>query len=170
MSSEIVTIVNSADEVIGQAPRTQVRAEGLIHRVTYIFVFNAKQQILLQKRTNIKDIYPSYYDLAAGGVVSVGESYEVCAYRELHEELDLKNVPLTQQFDHYFDDGHNRYFGRVYTCWHDGPFTLQASEVQSAEFVEIRQVLEGEFEPLTPDTFSVLERWLERNPVGKLLG
>ena len=163
MSSEMVTIVNSVNEIIGQAPRTKVRAEGLIHRVTYILVFNAKQQILLQKRTKIKDIYPSYYDLAAGGVVSAGEEYEASAYRELHEELGLKDIPLKRQFDHYYDDGHNRYFGRVYTCWHNGPFKLQASEVQSAEFVNIGQIFESEFEPLTPDTFSVLEQWLEVN-------
>ncbi len=158
MTDEIVILVDENDHVTGEAPRSRVRKEGLIHRVSYILVFNSGGQLLLQKRTTIKDLYPGYYDAAAGGVVTCGESYEVSASRELEEELGLVNKPLICHFDHYFDDGFNRYWGRVFSCQHDGSFTLQASEVESALFVDVERVLNKEFNPLTPDTFEVLQR------------
>jgi isopentenyldiphosphate isomerase len=158
MTDEIVILVDENDHVIGKAPRSRVRNEGLIHRVTYILVFNSDGQLLLQKRTTIKDLYPGYYDAAAGGVVTCGESYEASASRELEEELGLANTPFIFHFDHYFDDGFNRYWGRVFSCQHDGPFTLQASEVESALFVDVERILNKEFDPLTPDTFEVLQR------------
>jgi isopentenyldiphosphate isomerase len=161
MALEIVTLVNLSDEVIGEAPRSEMRDKGLLHRVTYIFVFNSKQELLLQKRTEVKDFCPGYFDVAAGGVVTAGESYEVSAERELEEELGLKGVPLEFRFDHYFEDDHNRCWGRVFSCQSEGPFKLQASEVQEAKFVSLQQVLNGEFEPITPDTFTALKRLVE---------
>lgn len=160
MSAEIVTLVDVNDHEIGAAPRARVRKEGLIHRVCYILVFNAEDQLLLQKRTSIKDLYPGYYDAAAGGVLLAGESYDVSAQRELQEELGI-SATMKTHFDHYFDDGFNRYWGRVYSCRHEGPFKLQASEVQSVEFVDIAQILDGQFSPLTSDTMEVLNKWLE---------
>jgi len=159
MSEEIVTLVDINDQVIGQAPRSKVRKQALIHRVTYILVFNEAGQLLLQKRTAVKDLYPDYYDAAAGGVLSAGETYEASAERELKEELGINDTPLRSHFDHYFESPDNRCWGRVFTCVHNGPFTLQASEVQSAQFVDIESVLEGHFQPLTPDTDAVLRRW-----------
>lgn len=160
MLEEIVTLVNSDNHIIGQAPRSEVREKVLIHRVTYILVFNDAGQLLLQKRTPSKDLYPGHYDAAAGGVLTIGESYESSAARELSEELGiLTDTPLQAHFDHYFERPDNRCWGRVFSCTHNGPFVLQASEVQSVEFVTMEQVLNGHFQPLTPDTESVLRRW-----------
>jgi isopentenyldiphosphate isomerase len=161
MPDEIVSLVDVNDRVIGQAPRARVRNEGLIHRVTYIFVFNSKGQLLLQKRTPLKDLFPGSYDAAAGGVLLAGETYERSAGRELHEELGIR-VPMQAHFKHYFDDGFNRYWGRVFSCQHEGPFELQPSEVQCVEFVDMERVVSGEFSPLTPDTHEVLLRWLDQ--------
>lgn len=159
MLDEIVTLVDLDDQVVGKAPRSRVREEGLIHRVTYILVFNTVGQLLLQKRTSIKDLFPSYYDAAAGGVVQYGESYEVSAIRELGEELGARDTLLTFQFDHYFDDGFNRYWGRVFSCRYEGPFKLQVSEVESVLFVDVEQILSKKINPLTPDTFEVLRKF-----------
>lgn len=87
-----------------------------------------------------------------------GEAYQASAERELHEELGIQ-TPLHEHFDHYFDDGHNRYWGRVFSCRSEGPFVLQVSEIESAQFVEIERVLDQSFSPLTPDTFEVLQEW-----------
>jgi 8-oxo-dGTP pyrophosphatase MutT (NUDIX family) len=159
MDSEIVVLVDANDNIVGEAPRVEVRQKGLIHRVTYILLVNQQGQLLLQKRTPTKDIFPGYFDAAAGGVVTRGESYEASAVRELEEELGISDVPLHAHFDHYFDDGFNRYWGRVFSCQHEGPFSLQASEVESVQFVEVKRLIDGEFLPLTPDTQEILLRW-----------
>ena len=135
-----------------------MRSRSLRHRVTYIFVFDSAGRLFVQRRTPTKDLYPGYYDLAAGGVVCVGESYEDSAVREAREELGITDVPLQSRFKFYFEDDDNKSWGMVYTCTCDGPFLLQEEEVESGEFVAVDTVLSGGVSPVTPDTLAVLER------------
>ena len=159
-ANELVALVDDANEVIGSVPRGRVRAENLLHRATYIFVFNTQGQLLVQLRTATKDLYPAYFDAAAGGVVGAGESYDECAERELGEELGIGGTTLRPCFEFYYEDSFCRCFGKVYRACHDGPFRLQAEEVQNAEFVDPARVVAGEITPLTPDTLVALERLL----------
>ncbi len=158
---EVVPIIDREDKIVDQVPRSVMRSQGLRHRVTYIFVFDSTGKIFVQKRTDTKDLYPGYFDLAAGGVVCVGESYEESALREAEEELGIRDQPLQSHFKFYFEEAGNRCWGKVFSCIHDGPFELQKEEVASGEFVDIDRVLGGEITPITPDTLAVLRRYLE---------
>ena len=160
-SEEIVLIVDEQDHVVGQAPRHVMRTKGLLHRVTYILVFDSQGKLFVQKRTKTKDLYPGYYDLAAGGVVCAGESYAQSARRELREELGIAQ-PLTPHFKYFFDEDPNRCWGQVFSCVHDGPFTLQQEEVESGEFMTLEAVSGGKIDPVTPDTQAVLEHYLKQ--------
>ena len=155
---EIVPIVDRDDNIVDEVPRYVMRSRSLRHRVTYVFVFDTAGRLFVQKRTPTKDLYPGYYDLAAGGVVCVGESYEDSAAREVREELGITCVPLDSRFKFYFEDDDNRSWGMVFTCTWDGPFALQAEEVESGEFVAVDAILKGGVSPVTPDTLAVLER------------
>ncbi len=157
-SEEIVTVVDGENRPIAELPRHRVRSENLHHRATYIFVFDRHGRVLVQRRTTIKDVYPGRYDLAAGGVVAAGESYEECAEREAAEELGIRGTALEPKLDLYYEDERNRCFGRVFTCVHDGPFTLQPEEVESAAFHTVDEIAAGRIEPLTPDTLLAFER------------
>lgn len=157
---ERVVIVDDRNQVVGAAPREKMRRKRLPHRATFILVFDSLNRLLVQQRTATKDIYPGYYDLAAGGVVVEGESYEESAARELEEELGIRGLPLNPRFDFLFEDSGNRCFGRVYSCICDGPFRLQAEEVVSAEFRPLEEILDGQVEPVTPDTLEALRRFL----------
>ena len=69
---------------IGAVSRRIMRQQNLIHRASYILVFNRRRRTLHPKKDpRTKDVYPGYWDLAAGGVVLAGESYEESAVREL---------------------------------------------------------------------------------------
>lgn len=155
---ERITLVDDANRVVGAAPRSRLGEAGLIYRAAYILVFNSRGELFVQKRTPTKDLYPGYYDAAAGGIVLADESYAACARRELAEELGVE-APLTRRFDFYFDEAGNRVWGRVYTCVHDGPLRLQAEEIESGMFAAVAEVLGGRFAPLTPDTRQALERY-----------
>jgi 8-oxo-dGTP pyrophosphatase MutT (NUDIX family) len=156
---EIVVIVDADNKVVDQVPRSRMRSRHLTYRATYILVFNSEQQILVQKRTATKDMYPSYYDVAAGGVVTAGESYDESATREAQEELGLVGVSLTPHFDFYFEDPSNRVWGRVYSCIYDGELVLQEEEIEECFFCAPGKVLAGEIQPVTPDSIEALRRY-----------
>jgi len=158
---EFVQIVDRHNNETGSAPRHEMRARGLVHRATYILVFNSKGRIFVHKRTMNKDVYPGYYDVAAGGVVLDGESYDESARRELEEELGIRDTDLTPHFTFFYEDGTNQVWGRVYSCTHDGKLTLQAEEIESGFFAPPEDVLAlGGKEPFTPDGLYVLKRYL----------
>ena len=158
---EIVLIVDEDNQPVGAAPRRRMRAENLRHRATYIFVLDSEGRVLVQRRTDTKDLFPGYYDLAAGGVVAAGESYEECAAREAEEELGIRETPIVPRFDFHYADSNTRCFGRVFVCHHDGPFVLQAEEVASVRFHSQEEIARGEVAPVTPDSLLAFRRLLE---------
>ena len=155
---EIVQIVDEQDREIGAVARHIMREQRLIHRASYILVFNDAGQIFVQKRTMTKDMYPGYWDVAAGGVVLARESYEESARRELTEELGIQ-ARLEHVLDHYYADESNRVWGRVFTCIHEGPFLLQPEEVEYGRFMTVQQAMAmSKKEPFTPDGIEILAR------------
>ena len=159
MSEEQVVIVDEENQVTGSAPRSVMRRDGLCHRATFIFVFDSEGYLYIQKRTLTKDVYPGYFDLAAGGVVAEGEDYDTAAARELSEELGISDVPLSPRFHFYYHSDECRLWGKVFTCVYDGLLTLQEEEVAGVIREKPEAVLaEPEKYPYTPDTLVALER------------
>ncbi|MEA3469768.1 MAG: NUDIX hydrolase YfcD [Thermodesulfobacteriota bacterium] len=156
---EIIQIVDRDNLEVEALPRRIMREQGLIHRACYILVFNEKQELFLQKRTDTKDVYPSCWDVAAGGVVLAGESYEESAARELAEELGVDGVSLTTLFDQYFEKASNRVWGRIFSCTHNGPFQLQKEEVAFGCFMSVAEIFKlSEKEDFTPDGIAMLRK------------
>ncbi|MDH3598142.1 MAG: NUDIX hydrolase YfcD [Candidatus Tectomicrobia bacterium] len=166
-TDEIVVIVDEQNHVVGSATRREMRAKHLPHRSTYIMVFNSKGNLYVQKRSPTKDIFPGYYDPFAGGVVAADESYETCAYRELEEEMGIREVPLTRLFEFYFADARARVWGEVFACIYDGVIVLQEEEVESGEFLSIDAIQQrAQSDPYTPDGLMALGRYLDLYPAG----
>ena len=162
-ADEIVAIVDEQNNVIGAIPRREMRAKRLLHRSTYILVFNSQGEIYVQKRAMTKDVFPGYFDPATGGVVLAGESYEESAQRELEEEMGIRDVPLTRLFDFYFEDEHARVWGRTFSCEYNGKIIPQAEEVEYVEMMTIDDILRrAETEQFTPDGLLVVRRYLEK--------
>ncbi|MCL2789300.1 MAG: NUDIX hydrolase YfcD [Desulfobulbus sp.] len=160
---ELVEIVDRDNHSIGAVTRQIMRQQNLIHRASYVLVFNRNGQLFIQKRTRTKDIYPGCWDLAAGGVVLAGESYLESAQRELREELELTGVKLTHLFDQYFEESDNRVWGRIFFCVSEGPFTLQKEEIDHGRFIDLDDIEAlHQTEPVTPDGMALLRR-LPRN-------
>jgi 8-oxo-dGTP pyrophosphatase MutT (NUDIX family) len=161
-ADEVVAIVDAQNQVVGSVPRREMRAKRLPHRSTYVLVFNSRGELYVQKRTMTKDVFPGYFDPAAGGVVLAGETYEQGAERELEEEMGIRHVPLTPLFDFYFENEHTCLWGQVFSCVYDGEVVLQAEEVESGTFLPIHEILRrADTEPYTPDGLYVLRRYLD---------
>jgi isopentenyldiphosphate isomerase len=158
---EVVLIVDERNQEVAQVSRRVMREGCLIHRASYILVFNRQGEIFVQRRTMSKDIYPGYLDVATGGVVLAGESYELAAKRELAEELGVQKIALASHFDFYHEAEQNRVWGRVFSCTAEGPFILQPEEVEDGFFLHVKAVraLAG-VERFTPDGLVALQRVL----------
>jgi 16S rRNA (adenine1518-N6/adenine1519-N6)-dimethyltransferase len=89
---ESFDVVDDINRVIGQAPRAEVHARKLKHRAVHVFAFTPQGELLLQKRSHLKDSCPELWDSSAAGHLDVGESYVDCAGRELQEELGLEKL------------------------------------------------------------------------------
>jgi isopentenyl-diphosphate delta-isomerase len=89
-SDELFDVVDADDRVIGQERRSVVHARGLAHRAVHIFLFNSRGQLLVQRRSALKDEFPLTYTSSASGHVAAGETYEECAPRELKEEIGIE--------------------------------------------------------------------------------
>jgi isopentenyldiphosphate isomerase len=161
-ADEVVIIVDEENNEVGAVPRREMRAGRLPHRATYILVFNSGGELYVQKRTQTKDVFPGYYDVAAGGVVLAGESYEEGAVRELAEELGIRDMPLVPLFDFFYENEHIRLWGRAFSCVYDGNLVLQEEEIESGTFMKVDEVLRlAETEPFTPDCLHVLQRHID---------
>ena len=158
-AAEIIQIVDENNEELAALTRELMREQNLIHRASYILVFNKAKELFIHRRTLCKDIYPGYWDIAAGGVVLAGESYGDSARRELTEELGIKTNNLVHCFDHFYEDKNNRVWGRIYCCSYEGPFVLQKEEVEYGMFVPVQTALNmSKKEPFTPDGIEILNR------------
>ncbi|MBF0316641.1 MAG: NUDIX domain-containing protein [Nitrospirae bacterium] len=88
--TEMLDIVNEAGEIIGVASRGEVHGNNsLLHRVVHALVFDAAGNLILQKRSMIKDVAPGKWDTSVGGHVDHGETIEAALLREMREELDI---------------------------------------------------------------------------------
>jgi len=160
-ADEIVLLVDEQNHEVAQVSRRVMREGGLIHRACYILVFNRSQEIFVQRRTMSKDLYPGYLDVATGGVVLAGESYELAAKRELAEELGLRKATLRSHFDFYHEADNNRVWGRVFSCQAEGPFVLQPEEVEDGFFLGMEELQSlAAAEQFTPDGLMVLKRFM----------
>jgi molybdopterin-guanine dinucleotide biosynthesis protein A len=154
--AERVDVVGDAGETIGVVSRREMRARRLPHRSAYVLVFNARNELFVHLRAPTKDVYPSHWDPAIGGVLAAGESFDEGARRESAEELGVP-VEVERLFPFHYADASTVVHGMVYRARHDGPFRLQAEEIVRGEFMPLDRVLAlAAREPFCPDGLAVI--------------
>jgi isopentenyldiphosphate isomerase len=141
MSEELFDVVNERDEVVAVKPRSEVHRLGLMHRAVHVLVHDRSGRLFLQKRSMLKDSHPGRWDSSASGHVDSGESYEACARRELREELGVESaVELAPLFRIPAGPHTDQEFVQVYRCDYEGPFTLQAAEIDEGGWFNAAEI------------------------------
>lgn len=154
--TERVLLVNENNEKIGACSRLQMRTEKLCHRSTFIYVLDPVGKLFVQKRTVSKDIFPGFYDLATGGVVSEEDPSDmVSAKRELLEEMGIFGVELEFCFNYFYKPG--PVWCAVFLTHWDKELVLQPEEVQWVELMSTEEIfLRCQTEKFTPDSLEIL--------------
>jgi len=71
------------------ADRDIIHKNGLWHRVSHVWIYNERGEIIIQKRSENKDAHPGLWDISAAGHIDLNESPETAAIREAKEELGI---------------------------------------------------------------------------------
>jgi 8-oxo-dGTP pyrophosphatase MutT (NUDIX family) len=113
-----------------------MRARNLRHRAVYVLVLDHRDRLLVHQRAAWKDVWPSRWDVAFGGVAAVGETPLENARRELAEEAGVE-APMRRLGHGRYEDGEVRVRGDVFLVRHDGPFSLPDGEVVATDWVPL---------------------------------
>jgi isopentenyldiphosphate isomerase len=159
---ELVDVIDDEGRTIGTVTRREMRERRLPHRCVYLLVFNHEGDLFVHQRTATKDVYPSHWDVAVGGVLAAGEAFDTGARREAGEELGVDLEPESL-FPFHYADAATVVYGMVYRATYDGPFRLQPEEVVRGEFLPLPDVMVRiSREPFCPDGLAVLSEYLRR--------
>lgn len=92
---EYVVLVNENDETLGVAEKIMAHRNGLLHRAFSIFIFNSKNELLLQRRALTKYHSPGLWSNTCCGHPRPGEELINAAHRRLIAEMGL-DCPLEE--------------------------------------------------------------------------
>ena len=88
-SEERVVLVDDFDIQTGTADKLEAHRTGALHRAFSVFIFDAGNRMLLQRRASSKYHSPGLWSNACCGHPRPGEGTDVAAARRLNEELGI---------------------------------------------------------------------------------
>ncbi len=148
---EKLEIVDQEGNVIGIAERAELHSSpGLIHRVVHVLVFSNSGELLLQKRSNNKDIAPGKWDTSVGGHINPGEEVREAAQREMEEELGIKSCKLKYLYRYLFSNHRESELVNTYSCIYARELDFSREEIDEVAFWDIEKIKKN----LGKDVFS----------------
>ena len=155
--TELVDVVDEDDVVVATVERAEMRARRLRHRAVFVLVAAPDGRLLVHRRSDGKDLWPGRWDIAVGGVVAAGETYEVAARRELAEEVGIEAGALDELGPGRYADADVDLVARCYRVVHDGPVRFADGEIVEARWVD-RAGLDALLAaaPFVPDSLALL--------------
>lgn len=148
---EFFDVLNERGEYINKVEsRNKCHKEGLYHKAVAVFIVNSKNQVLLQKRSSKKKMWPNMWDITAGGHVLAGEFGFEAIIREIDEELGIKIDKNDITFigastsENVKGDIINKHFNEFYIINKDiniSEITLQLEEVSEVSWFEKEEIM-----------------------------
>lgn len=137
-ADELVEELDGEGAVLRVVTRGEMRAENLLHRNVLVVVRRTSGAVVVHQRSAWKDIFPSMWDLAFGGVPNVGESDVDAAVRELAEEAGLvvEASDLTDLGAAEWRDDSLRWIGRIFETTSDREIEPVDGEVVAIDEVQ----------------------------------
>lgn len=134
---ELFPLVDQEGHVVGSATRRECHSGSmLLHPVVHLHVFSPDGALLLQKRSDDKDIQPGRWDTSVGGHVDFGETIAEALHREASEELGLSDFEPKPLTPYVFQSAVERELVNPFIAVvsRDYPFKFQPEEMSEIRF------------------------------------
>lgn len=149
---EFIDVLDEKGNYTGKvATREKCHKEGLWHKAVVVFIINSRKQVLLQRRSANKKMWPNMWDVTAGGHVLSGEFGFQAIIRECKEELgielnknDLTYIGATTSTN-IKGDIINNLFNEYYIANKEIDETklqLQVEEVSEVKWIDKNEIIE----------------------------
>ncbi|MDO5968487.1 isopentenyl-diphosphate Delta-isomerase [Flavivirga aquimarina] len=144
MEEEKVILVNERDEQIGLMPKMEAHEKALLHRAFSVFIFNNKNELMLQQRALNKYHSPGLWTNTCCSHQREGETNIEAGKRRLQEEMgfvvDLKES-ISFIYKAPFDNGltEHEYDHVLLGAYNDEP-TINTDEVASWKWMSLEQI------------------------------
>ncbi len=136
---EKVVLITPNDEFLGVMNKQEAHEKGVLHRAFSVFLFNAKGEMLLQRRAGSKYHSPNLWTNAVCSHPHEGESYKEAALRRMQEELGISaDIEGKFHFIYKADVGQGLWeheLDYVFTGFFEGDFSLNSEEVSEVRYI-----------------------------------
>lgn len=155
---EKIDVLDEFGKLTGEiVTSSAVHRIGLWHRVIKVVVLNKNNELLAQKRSKTKKIFPNVWDIAVTGHVSAGETSIDAVKRELFEEigLNIDKNKIKYLFSYKKDIGYNDFKEKMFIDLYfvKLDITLQDIKILEDEVDEIKFVALENSKNLINDDF-----------------
>ena len=155
--SEELILVDADDNPLGTLSKAACHdGDGVLHRAFSLFVFNEAGELLLQRRSAEKRLWPMYWSNSCCSHPRAGETLDVAVGRRAEQEL---GIGCSSEFIYRFayharfgDLGSEREMCSVYLCRNSEELSPNPHEIAEIRFVSPGQ-LEAEF-ARSPEQFT----------------
>lgn len=146
MKEEQVVLVNEKDEKIGLMPKQEAHVKGVLHRAFSVFIFNSKNELMLQQRAFEKYHTPGLWANTCCSHQRDGESSIEAGKRRLMEEMgfttDLKET-TTFIYKAPFDNGLTEHeLDHILVGSYEADPQINPEEVASWKWMDLEDVRE----------------------------
>ncbi len=141
---ELLEVVDRDGNVVGLAERSELHGNpSLIHRVVHVLVFNTRGELLLQRRSQEKDVAPGKWDTSVGGHVNPGEDMRGAALREMGEELGITDASVDFLYSYLFTDRIESELTSTFSFIYDGDINFNKEEIDEVRYWNVEEIKEN---------------------------
>lgn len=142
---EILVEVDDKNEIVGEIVKRDAHSDpSRYHRSAFLFIFNSKNEIVLQQRCKSKSVGAGKWDMHGGHQVA-GHTIEQTARQELAEELGIDAKLKLHRVGLYQDDMQSEWY-YVFYGFHDGPYGFDRNEVDQVRAFDCQKLLDGDYD------------------------